>query len=151
MRRYLLALGMIAGVATPTLAQTNNPTGHEKQIIDDIARKWEAGYNRKDAAAVAALCTENVVLVAPNGIAQGRDAVQKQVDQDLKSNAHDMSIDVQIAYSAGDAILSTGEWRLTFGERPIHGYWSTVSVRDGAQWKHRQDTFNIDPPPGPSK
>jgi hypothetical protein len=58
---------------------------------------------------------------------------------------------LKIAHSAGDTILSAGEWSAHLGEHPVHGYWSTVSVRDGTQWKHRQNAFSIDPPPPASK
>ncbi len=122
MHRYILALGLVIGTTMPTLAQQDNAAGHEKQIIDEIARKFEAGYNHKDAAAVAALYTKNTVEVAPSGIVQGRDAVQKRTEDEFKSGGHDLSINVQIAYSAGDTILSAGEWSAHFGEQPAHGY-----------------------------
>jgi hypothetical protein len=58
-----------------------------------------------------------------------------------------MVIKVETARSAGDTILSAGEWSARSGNHRMHGYWSTVSVKDDGEWKHKQNAYTLDPPP----
>jgi nuclear transport factor 2 (NTF2) superfamily protein len=45
--------------------------------IRALASKYDAAFNRNDAAAVAALYTEDVVFKTPNGTFNGRQAIEE--------------------------------------------------------------------------
>lgn len=133
----IMTIGIVIGTTVPALAQQNNTSGQEAKIINGIARKFESAYNRKDAAGVASLYTEDAVEVSPAGIIQNRTAVRQRLEKDFQAGVHDLMINLKTAYSAGNIILSAGEWSARIGDQPTHGFFSTVSVRDGAKWKHR--------------
>src|SRR3978361_1031964 len=42
--------GMLAGVVTAALAQQSSASSKDQKLITELAKKWEAAYNRKDAA-----------------------------------------------------------------------------------------------------
>jgi ketosteroid isomerase-like protein len=112
-----------------------------------VAKKWEAAYNRKDAAGVAALYTESAVEVAPTGIFQGRAAIQKRIEDDFKAGGHDLSISVKNIQSSGDVIMASGDWNGHYGSQAAHGYWANSTIRSTSLIQ--QNGFNLAmPDPG---
>jgi Domain of unknown function (DUF4440) len=77
--RYLLALvGLAIGFASPTVAQQKDTVDPQtRQQIDALDKKIGEAYSKDDAAAVAALFTEDGVLVRPQGTVYGREAIEK--------------------------------------------------------------------------
>ena len=70
LKSIYLSAGILAGAATMVIAGTA-----EEIEQNDLA--WEAAFNSGDAAAMAALYTEDAVLLPPDGaMVKGRDAVQ---------------------------------------------------------------------------
>jgi hypothetical protein len=67
--RFLLALvGLAIGFAAPALAQLKDTVDPKTaQEIRALAMKYDAAFNNNDAAAVAALYTEDAVLSGPHG------------------------------------------------------------------------------------
>jgi uncharacterized protein (TIGR02246 family) len=47
-------------------------------VINVLGMKVDEAYNKNDAGAVAALFTEDAVLVAPDGMFYGRQAIEKR-------------------------------------------------------------------------
>ena len=45
--------------------------------INALIKKYGEGVNNNDAAAVAALCTEEAVFVTPEGLVYGRQHIEK--------------------------------------------------------------------------
>jgi uncharacterized protein (TIGR02246 family) len=64
----------------PKVAQQRNLLGDVKAIgeFSALSMKEEEAFNRNDAGAVAALFTEDAVLVAPEGLFFGRQAIEKR-------------------------------------------------------------------------
>jgi ketosteroid isomerase-like protein len=137
----IVMAGMLAGVVTAALAQQSSASSKDQQLITELAKKWEAAYNRKDAAGVAALHTESAVEVAPTGIFQGRAAIQKRIDDDLKAGGHGLSISVKSVQSTGDVIMSSGDWNGTYGSQAVHGYWGNSLIRSTSLLQ--QNSFNL--------
>ena len=77
--RLVVALvGLAISFALPTFAQqTNTPDPQLRQAVDALANKLDEAINNNDAAAAAALFTEDGVFVAPQGPIYGRQAIQK--------------------------------------------------------------------------
>ena len=92
--RLLLALvGLAISFALPTFAQqkdTADPRiAQQRDLVGDpkaldefgaLATKQSEAFTNKDAAAVAALFTEDAVLVAPDGMFSGRQAIEKRYE-----------------------------------------------------------------------
>jgi hypothetical protein len=75
MKIGLLALaGLAISFAVPTFAQQKAPTLSEQdsQQISALAKKYDEADNNNDAAALAALFTEDAVIVPETGPVNGR-------------------------------------------------------------------------------
>ena len=130
--RLLLALvGLAIGFASPTFAQqTSTPDPQLRQALLALAKKFEEAWNNNDAAALAALFTEDAVLVNDSGPVNGREAIKKYYT-DLFQNVH-FSNNVTTYDPNSPHILGTdsnemwenGEWRMTWqvkGGDPVQG------------------------------
>src|SRR5258708_13332545 len=92
--RYLLTLtGLAISFALPTCAQQKDAVDSriaqqrdlhgDAKALDEfggLATKQNEAFNNKDAGAVAALFTEDGVLVAPDGMFTARQAIQKRYE-----------------------------------------------------------------------
>ena len=146
----LLITPLLVGLATSATAQQNVPP-NDQQAAREVHVQFTTAFNRQDAAALAALFSEDGIRVTPQGIIQGRDAIHKDSDKRFQSRFHDLSITPLIVRTSSDSIWEAGEWTMKIGEQPVRGYFAMTLVRDGASFKIRDDTFNIAPPasPGP--
>ena len=141
----------IVGVVAAAMLLAAGPA--QAAGIPDLGKRWEAAFNRKDAAAVAALHTNNAVWITPAGIMRGRAAILKGVEARLKAGFHAMSIHVLGGGAQGNMAWAIAEWHaLNRANRPISGYGSSVYVRVGGVWKIREHTsLGKAPPPKPSQ
>jgi ketosteroid isomerase-like protein len=77
--RLVVALvGLVISFALPTFAQQKDTV--DPQIIEQLAalpKKFAVAFNNNDAAALAALYTEDAVLVNDSGPVYGRQAIEK--------------------------------------------------------------------------
>ena len=153
--RLLLALvGLATRFALPTLAQqTNTP---DLQLLRHglvaLLEKFDGAYNRNDAAAVAANCTEDAVLVSPYGPIFGRQAIEQWYAGLFKGVhlSHSLTpADADCPHllgTAGKEMWATGNWRATLqgqnGSAEAKGYWSAIEVREGEDWKIRMLCLN---------
>jgi uncharacterized protein (TIGR02246 family) len=75
--RLVVALvGTAISFALPTLAQQTVDPKIEQQILV-LAANYDEAYNRNDAAAVAALYTEDAVRVTVHGTFSSRQAIEE--------------------------------------------------------------------------
>ena len=159
--RLLLAVaGLIISFALPAFArqkETVDPKIIEQ--LDAIAKKYDEAVNNNDAAAVAALCTEDAVFVSDSGPIYGPQAIEKwfaDLFQRWRPKNHVTKRDPNSPRFIGkaDNVALNGEWSET-GQGPtgepiqIKGYWSAIDIREGDGWKIRMLTWNITPPPPP--
>lgn len=148
----LLTILLAIGLATPAAAQQLSEQDARK-IVQNIVDTWEKAAQMKDAAAIAALYTEDTVRVTPDGILYGRAAVEKNLAEGLKvfSNIK-LKLD-QVHIVNGATILSAGMWSGTLqtpnGAVPANGFWGVTDVKDGSTWKASLDVYNMATPPTP--
>jgi uncharacterized protein (TIGR02246 family) len=67
------------GFALPSFAQQKDTA--DRQIAQQIraaAKKYDEAFSKNDAAAMAALFTDDAVQVAPDGVYYGREAIEKR-------------------------------------------------------------------------
>jgi hypothetical protein len=160
-KRLIIALlGFAIGFALPTFAQqTNAPDPQLRQKLLELAKKFEDAWNDNDATALAALFTEDAVLVNDSGPVNGREAIKKYYT-DLFQNVHFSNN--QTTYSDpncphvigtdGKEMWENGEWSVTWqvkGSDPVHGkgYHASVAVLEGGALKKRLLINNVTPPP----
>ena len=127
--------------------------------LDPIARKYEEAVNNNDAAAVAALFTEDAVFVADTGPIYGRQAIEKyHVDlfKEWHFSNHLIKTDSnppRIIGTAGDVALN-GAFSLTVQGKTgdpiqLNGHYSAINTRQGNDWKILMLTPNVTPEPAP--
>jgi len=77
--RLVVALvGLAIGFAAPTFAQQKDTVDPQiAQQIRALASKYDAAFNKNDAAALAAFYTEDGILMTPHGTFHGRQAIEK--------------------------------------------------------------------------
>ena len=155
--RFLLALiGLAISFTLPTFAQqTNTPDpriAQQRDLLGDpkaldefgvLATKQSEAFTNNDAAAVAALFTEDAVLVAPDGIFSGRQAIQKRYEDTFQRWPFTLFNDPRDCHlkAIDNAIWSFGEWGGTLQDQTgpvfVKGYFSSIYVREGDDWKIR--------------
>jgi ketosteroid isomerase-like protein len=148
--------------ALPTFAQqktTVDPQTAEQ--LTALSKKTDEANNTGDAAALAALYTEDAVLLTNTGPIYGREAIEKHY-ADLFQNVHfskhldkrDQS-SPHIIGTTGKEAWSDGQWSLTYqvkGGDPVEltGYWLEIYSREGYTWKKRVDAWNVTPASAPT-
>src|SRR5919108_2408241 len=143
--RLLLALTALAiGLTMPSLAQPNEaaPSEPDRQQIDALATRYADAANRHDAAAIAALFTEQGVIVSPEGILSGRQAIEKFYRDTFTAAAVSGSaVKTTELHVVGDLAWAVGQWR----NNTQQGHWGAVDERRGGAWQLRMLTFNVMP------
>ena len=130
--------------------------------LNAISKKYDEAENNNDAAAVAALYTEDAVFVADTGPIYGREAIEKWYADVYKSwhpKNHITKRDQDSVHSlgtAGNEAWDHGEYSETGqgqnGEPiQVKGYWSAIDTREGDVWKIRMLTWNQTPAPAQTK
>jgi ketosteroid isomerase-like protein len=137
----LLITSLLTGLATSALAQQNVP-----QAAREVHMQFTTAFNRQDAAGLAALFAEDGIRVTPQGIIQGRDAIQKDADKRFQSRFHDLAITPLIVRALGNSIWEAGEWTMKIGDQPVRGYFAMTLVGEANTFKIRDEIFNVMPP-----
>jgi ketosteroid isomerase-like protein len=141
----LLITSLLTGLATSALAQQNVPHT-DQQAAREVHMQFTSAFNRQDAAGVAALFAEDGIRVTPQGIIQGRDAIQKDADKRFQSRFHDLAITPLIVRALGNSIWEAGEWSMKIGDQPVRGYFAMTLVREANTFTIRDEMFNVVPP-----
>jgi ketosteroid isomerase-like protein len=139
MKRHLqvIAACTMIGAAVPVLAlaQQNEISEKDRKLVEAVARKYEAAYNAKDVAGIVALHTEDAIRVRPEGIVQGRSAIQKDIEGQFKAGGHDLSIGITVLRSSGNVSWGAGDFSVKYGDQLTKGHWANVFVRSGNDMK----------------
>ena len=154
-KRLVVPLVVLAlSSALPTFGQQKEKV--DPQIIeqlDAIAKKFDEATNNNDAAAVAALFTEDAIFVTDTGPLYGPEAIKKQYTEWFKgahASNHMTKKDPNSFRIVGtaDKIASNGEWSGTYqppNGKPfqLKGYWLAIDTREGDAWKIWMSASNI--------
>jgi len=115
----------------------------------DIHRKLDEAYNKNDAAAVAALFTEDALFVAPDGMFTGRQEIEdKHADKFKRSPITTFNSGLQRGHPnpIDTAVWQAGKWTSTFQSQaePLSasGFWTAIYVHEGQALKIRMLTLN---------
>jgi ketosteroid isomerase-like protein len=147
--RVLLTLSALGiGFTVPAVAQQKDTTDSQlAQQLEASGRESEEGFNKGDAAAIAALFTQDAVLLLEDGPVYGKPAIEKWLEgvfQNARFSNHLTKVDQKVPpllSKAGDEAWWFGEWSTAVqgkNDGPVQqakGYWSAVHVREGDAWK----------------
>jgi uncharacterized protein (TIGR02246 family) len=138
--------------AFPTFAQEKD-AAVDPQIVQQlhaIGKKSDEAFLKGDAAALAALYTEDAVYVTNRGPIRGRQAIEKYYAdrfQEVRYLSRDTKYDPDSPHpigTDGNAVWENGEWSGTIflqgedcGPHQLRGYFGSVKVREGDTWKIR--------------
>ena len=136
-------VGLAVSFALPIFSQQKEATLSEqdRQQLGALHKKWSEAENNNDAAALAALFTEDGVFVTDKGPVSGREAIKQWFADDFREWRHSNHIhklnsnSARIIDTAGNVTLN-GELSLTVqgktgGPIPVKGYWSEIDTREG--------------------
>ena len=115
---------------------------------DDVRQRWVAAANAKDAAGLAALYTEDAVLMPTNmASVKGRTAIQSSWKAMLDQGAHDVSLTKTGGAMAADWGYEVGTYSAMFGSSPDKGkYMLSLKKGKDGRWMIHEDIFNSDMP-----
>ena len=139
----------------PRITQERDLVGDAKPLDEFgvLATKQSEAFTNKDAAAVAALFTEDGVLVAPDGMFSGRQDIEKRYEGTFQRWPFTFFNDLRDCHlkAIDNAVWSFGEWGGTLqgqtGPEFVNGYFSAIYVREGDVWKIRTLTLSERPRP----
>ena len=153
MRALVLAASAFLLAAAPSTAQREQHPQQERRAPAAIAeahRRLEQAFNRGDAAAVAALYTEDATLLPPGAdILTGRRAAQARWQAAHDTGARNLSLDpVSVETYGGDAAREIGRFTL---EAPgqggqtarVEGKYVVVWKRTAEGWRLDTDIWNL--------
>jgi uncharacterized protein (TIGR02246 family) len=134
--------GLAIAFAVPALAQEQNTVDPEvRQQIEAVHMKFVEAQNKRDAAAIAALFTEDAVQVwyglSEGGLASGQQAIEKRYRVDFSAPSPIESKIVQI-YPIGNDICAITEYKIMTWK----GHAVTIYGRDADTWKIRMAYAN---------
>jgi uncharacterized protein (TIGR02246 family) len=156
--RSLLALvGLAISFAVSAFAQQKETLDAQAvKKADPLTGKYDEAENSNDAAAVAALYTEDAVWVTPEGTIVGREAIEKQYAEYFKFGRHSnhtTTFDPASYQITGttDTIALSGGWSVTVEvqgkPQEFKGRWLAIDTRGSDGWKIWKSAFNVDPAP----
>ena len=138
-------------------AEVNNAaagnTGADEQAIRGQVDRWHQLIKAKDAAAIAALYTEDGAVMPPNApIGKGRGPIQQTWASMMQTPGFDLTFvpDQIIVSSSGDMALDRGTYKLSVAPKGTAqtdtGKYVVVWRKIGSDWKAAADIFNSDLP-----
>jgi uncharacterized protein (TIGR02246 family) len=148
-RLAVALVGLAIGFTAPTLAQQKDTV--DPQIVQQIRAltiRYDAALNNHDAAAVAALYTQDGVN-AFHQTSHGRQAFEKSYAYDFQRwHPYNHITTVNRLNAIGNEVRATGRWSGSASARDtdfpsnIEGYFHWIIVREGDTWKIRKSNFS---------
>jgi uncharacterized protein (TIGR02246 family) len=141
MRRIAILAVCFGLFAAPALAQS-------KAAIQKLNDQWAAAFNKGDAAAVAALYTQDAyVLPAGAAMVKGRPAIEALWRQEMQQigDVKVTTLDVKALGGGAAREIGTAAFK-TKSQPPQDGTikYAVVWQKEGGQWKLLQDIWNMD-------
>ncbi len=151
MRALALAASAFLLSAAPSPAQQQQQQEQRRAPaeIAEAHRRLEQAFNRGDAAAVAALYTEDATLLPPGAdILTGRRAAQARWQAAYDTGARNLSLDPVSVETWGDAAREIGRFTLDVpgqgGETArVEGKYVVVWKRTAEGWRLDTDIWNL--------
>lgn len=167
MIRYMRAVvGAVAMVGLAACAGMEAPatsgSAEDEAAIRAQVTAYANAYTARDAAALAAIATEDYETVGPDGTRiSGRSGLQEMVAAEMAMMPPEVSVTVSatteyLRWLSADAAVAGGTWTASgapAGMGPERGAWMSVFRRDtDGQWRmsHGMSAPYMPPPPAPA-
>jgi uncharacterized protein (TIGR02246 family) len=148
-----LAISGCSAPSEPSQANRQQTAADHEGAIRVATDRWLGLIRQKDAAAIAALYTEDGALMPPNmPLAQGRAAIEQGWRNMMATPGFDLTFAPEqiVVAAAGDMALDRGTYRFTAtgptGPATETGKYVVVWRNVGGEWKAAADIFNSDGP-----
>ena len=139
MKRIAVIAGCLILCATPALAQ-------DKATIEKLNDAWSAAFNKGDAAAVAAMYTEDAYVLPPGAeLIKGRAAIEGFWRQAAQQMGDAKLTTVDVLPLGPGAAREIGTVTLKTKSQPpqeIVGKYAVVWLKVGGDWKLATDIWN---------
>jgi ketosteroid isomerase-like protein len=149
--RSLLTLLAALALCAPGLAQANSsarqparPSTSPKReqspdqdfaaAIEKIRSVWVREFNAGHADKVAALYTDDAVLMRWDGSMHGRSSIQALFQKSISNGAHDYVVHSLHAERSGDLGYDTGAYNVTLRTRVVEGNYLIVARNIKGRW-----------------
>ena len=153
----LLALaGMsaaVVGQGGEALAQQTSAAGRQdvRQAVEAFITKYLDAYNKKDAAGVAALYTEDGLLVPPGPITTGKQNIEKAWRAVFDAGRTGLRYDIQQVQAEGNIVWSVGQFTVMAPDesgvlQERQGNFANIYQWEGDGLKFRVHAFSFLPP-----
>jgi ketosteroid isomerase-like protein len=111
-RLLLTLVCSVISFASPVSAQQKNTSDQElRQVADGLARKLDGAWNNNDAAAAAALYTDDGVHASFYQTSHGRQAIEKSYAYDFQRwHPYNHITTVNRLSAIGNELRATGRW-----------------------------------------
>lgn len=122
---------------TSTLAGQSCSADDQKDL-SQIAPQWKDGYNRGDAASVAALYTDDAYYLTQHfvtGIVHGREMIQAYVQKGVDAHYQVDEIDVLLTECSGDFAYTIDRYESTNAGQKAFGLNVVVLKKIAGKWK----------------
>jgi uncharacterized protein (TIGR02246 family) len=123
------------------------------ESAEQIRAKWENAHNSGNAKEVAALYSEDAVLLVPNEEqVKGRSAIENLINSQIQEfGLSDLRITTDETQEMGDALYQSGTYTMKAkgpkGTMPVSGDWVTLLKKDAdGNWRISRHIWNEDAP-----
>lgn len=138
-------------IAGATLISACAPAG--KSLPANPSQGWQDAFNNGDAKAVAALYTEDAILLPPGApLVRGKAAIEAQLAKDAGGGLKIEIVSLE-APSQGDTGYNLGTFTFKDAKGAVldTGKFIELWKRENGEWKIYADIYNSDvPPPAPA-
>jgi ketosteroid isomerase-like protein len=138
-RSPVALLALAIGFAVPTFAQEQGAVDPKtRQEIEAVSMQFVEAYNKHDAAATAALYTQDAVRVkdwSGGDLPVGRESIEKGFEKEFAASFPPLVRKLVQMYAMEDRILYISE----YSHGPFHGHNVKIFVRDADTWKIRME------------
>ena len=156
---YLLVLMLAVPILLScTTAPPPDTSAADGEAIKSVSKQWVDAFNRRDAAAVAAIYTEDAKRFPPNSpMIVGRENIQVWIQVSLDVGIGNLQATMIELSINGDMAYEVGEYTLTIepeeGEATSDsGNYVEIWKRVNGSWKISTDIFNSSVPlPAPEE
>jgi uncharacterized protein (TIGR02246 family) len=142
----------LAQQATPTTQPTSGAGRPDaRQAVEAFVTRYLDTYNKKDAAGVAALYTEDGLLVPPGPITTGRQNIEKAWRAVFDAGRTGLHYDIRQVQAEGNIVWSVGQFTVMAPDESgvLHerqGNFANIYQWEGDGLKFRVHAFNFLPP-----
>lgn len=146
--RYLLLVVLVA-CGVPMAMSKPAAAEEVRQAIERAVARWSEAFNRGDPAAVAALYTDDAILMPPDrDIIRGQQGVQDFWHDAIQAGLKDPFFTIVDVQASGDTAYEIGTFSLTVptkdqGPKVLSGKYVVVWQRQAnGAWKLHVDIWN---------